>query len=94
MNNAEEISIISKLVNQQNGLMDALTDCHSLKKQLSSQFIKILKAITLKNNGILVIEKEFFDSADDEEIDLNIESDEEENIVLEITDTEEEENDE
>jgi hypothetical protein len=92
MNNSEEISIISKLINQQNGLMDALTDCHSLKKQLSSQFIKILKSIVLKNNGVLIIEKEFFDSADDEEITLNIETDEEENVILEIVDAEEEDN--
>ncbi len=94
MNNSEEISIISKLINQQNGLMDALTDCHNLKKQLTTQFIKILKSITLKNNGFLIIEKEFFDSADDEEINLNIETDEEDNIILEITDLEEEEDDE
>lgn len=94
MNNSEEISIISKLINQQNGLVDALSECQSLKKQLSSQFIKIIKSIVLKNGGILNIEKEFFDSADDETITLDIGTDEEDNLTLEIIESEKEENDE
>lgn len=91
MNNSEEISIIAKLINQQTGLVEALSECQNSKKTLSSQFIKILKAIVLKNNGEFIIEKEFFDSADDETINLNMESDDEENILLNISDVEEEE---
>lgn len=95
MDNSEEISIISKLINQQNGLVDALSECQNLKKTLSTQFIKILKSIVLKNNGLMIIEKEFFDSGEDETITLNMEVDEEENLVLEIVEAEEEkENDE
>ena len=89
MNNNEEISIIAKLINQQTGLVEALSECQNSKKALSSQFIKMLKAIVLKNNGEFIIEKEFFDSADDETINLNIESDEEENILLNLIDEEE-----
>ena len=91
MNNSEEISIIAKLINQQTGLVEALSECQNSKKTLSSQFIKILKAIVLKNNGEFIVEKEFFDSADDETINLNMESDDEENILLNISDVEEEE---
>lgn len=91
-NNNEEISIIAKLINQQTGLVQALSECHNLKKTLSSQFIKILKAVVLKNNGEFVIEKEFFDSADDETISLDIQNDEDNNILLNIVDVEKEEN--
>ena len=91
MNNNEEISIIAKLINQQTGLVDALSECQNLKKTLSSQFIKILKAVALKNNGEFIIEKEFFDSADDETIKLDIRKDDDDDIILEILDAEEEE---
>lgn len=94
MNNNEEISIIAKLVNQQTGLVEALSECQNSKKTLSSQFIKILKAIVLKNNGEFLIEKEFFDSADDESIVLNIETDDDEDILLNLENAEEEEENE
>ena len=58
MNEKEEVELIAKLVSQQMGLVQALSECQNSKNQLSLQFIKILKAIVLKNNGDFVIEKE------------------------------------
>jgi hypothetical protein len=91
MNN-EEIGIIAKLVNQQSGLVQALSECQNLKKTLSTQFIKILKSIVLKNNGEFIVEKEFFDSADDESISLNIEKNDQDDIIMNLVEVEEEQN--
>jgi len=48
MSEKEEIELIAKLVSQQMGLVQALSECQNSKSQLSLQFIKILKAIVLK----------------------------------------------
>jgi hypothetical protein len=89
MNEKEEVELIAKLVSQQIGLVQALSECQNSKNQLSLQFIKILKAIVLKNNGDFVIEKEFFDSADDNDFKLDITTDDEESIVLQFLENEE-----
>jgi hypothetical protein len=90
MNNSEEISIISKLVLQQIGLLDSLTDCQKLKKDLINQAIELLKAITIKSGGVYVLEKEFKDSASDNSINLTINPQENGDIILEIEETNEE----
>lgn len=84
MNNAEEISVINKLVLQQIGLLEAISDCHKLKKELIGQAIIVLKAIAIKSNGIYKLEKEFLDSASDESIELNINTLDDGNVHLEI----------
>lgn len=89
MSEKEEIELIAKLVSQQMGLVQALSECQNSKSQLSIQFIKILKAIVLKNNGDFIIEKEFFDSADDENFKLDILTDDEESIILQLLENEE-----
>lgn len=89
MSEKEEIELIAKLVSQQMGLVQALSECQNSKSQLSLQFIKILKAIVLKNNGDFIIEKEFFDSADDETFKLDITTDEDESIILQFLENEE-----
>ncbi len=89
MSEKEEIELIAKLVSQQMGLVQALSECQNSKSQLSVQFIKILKAIVLKNNGDFIIEKEFFDSADDENFKLDILTDDEESIILQLLENEE-----
>lgn len=89
MNEKEEVELIAKLVSQQMGLVQALSECQNSKNQLSLQFIKILKAVVLKNNGDFVIEKEFFDSADDNDFKLDITTDEEQSIILQFLENEE-----
>lgn len=89
MSEKEEIELIAKLVSQQMGLVQALSECQNSKSQLSVQFIKILKAIVLKNNGDFIIEKEFFDSADDENFKLDILTDDDESIILQLLENEE-----
>mgnify|MGYP006275775747 CR=1 FL=1 len=89
MNNSEEISIISKLVLQQIGLLDSLSDCQKLKKDLINQAILLLKAIAVKSGGHYVIEKEFYDSALDEQIVVAIKPQENGDIHLEIEEVDE-----
>ena len=89
MNEKEEVELIAKLVSQQMGLVQALSECQNSKNQLSLQFIKILKAVVLKNNCDFVIEKEFFDSADDNDFKLDITTDEEQSIILQFLENEE-----
>lgn len=89
MNNSEEISIISKLVLQQIGLLDSLTDCQKLKKDLINQAIELLKAITIKSGGMYILEKEFKDSAIDQSINLVINPQENGDIILEIEELDE-----
>lgn len=89
MNNSEEISIISKLVLQQIGLLDSLTDCQKLKKDLINQAIELLKAITIKSGGMYILEKEFKDSAIDQSINLVINPQENGDIILEIEEIDE-----
>ena len=84
MNNSEEISVINKLVLQQIGLLDALSDCHKLKKELIGQAILVLKAIAIKSGGNYIIKKEFIESASDESIELNINTLDDGNVHLEI----------
>jgi len=91
MNNSEEISIISKLVLQQIGLLDALSDCQKLKKDLVNQAINLLKAIAIKSNGTYLLKKEFIDSANNESIHLKMNTTENGDILLEIEGTENEE---
>ncbi|NBQ16699.1 hypothetical protein EBU24_00085 [bacterium] len=91
--NSLEISIISKLVAQQTTLLDALSDCSSLKKDIIKQANKMLKAITIQNGGTLILDKDFLDSAEDTEIELKIEQNEDGSIELNIK-GEQEENEE
>lgn len=84
MNDSEEISIISKLVLQQIGLLDALSDCHKTKKDLVNQAINILKAIAIKSNGTYLLKKEFVDSANNKSISLTMNTTESGDILLEI----------
>jgi hypothetical protein len=89
--NSLEISIISKLVVQQTALLDALSDCSSLKKDLVKQANKLLKAITIQNGGILFIDKDFLDSAEDAEVELKIQQNDDGSIELTIKGEEDDE---
>jgi hypothetical protein len=82
--NALEISIISKLIVQQSGLLDALSDCASLKKDLTKQANKLLKAIAIQNGGEIILEKDILDSAEDEDLELKIEQKIDGSIELKI----------
>lgn len=67
-----EISMIAKLVSQQSSLLDALSESHSLKKDLTFQANRILKAITIYHGGKFLLDRNFLDSAEDDEIELEI----------------------
>lgn len=88
--NLDEILIIARLVKHQISLLDALSDCNSLKKDLIKQASKILKAVAIYHGGSLFLDKEFIDSAEDLEIELNIIQDKEGSVQLKIKETNDE----
>ena len=90
-NNFDEISIITKLVNQQIALLDSLADCNSSKKELIKQANKLLKSVAIYHGGSLFLNKDFLDSAEDSDVELSIIQDKEGSVELKIKDTNNEE---
>ena len=90
-NNFDEISIITKLVSQQIALLDSLADCKSSKKELIKQANKLLKSVAIYHGGSLFLNKDFLDSAEDSDVELNIIQDKEGSVELKIKDTNNEE---
>jgi|APGre2960657423_1045063.scaffolds.fasta_scaffold06332_5 hypothetical protein len=90
-NNFDEISIITKLVNQQIALLDSLADCNSSKKELIKQANKLLKSVAIYHGGSLFLNKDFLDSAEDSDVELNIIQDKEGSVELKIKDSNNEE---